>query len=90
MVEFEWDEVKDRSNQKKHGVGFREAATSFYDPLGREMPDEQHSADEERWLRLALSDANRLLVTIFVERSDRIRILSSRPATMRERKHYEG
>jgi uncharacterized protein len=90
VVEFEWDDAKDRANQRKHGVTFGEAATSFYDPLGREMPDERHSADEDRWLRLALSDKSRLLVTIFVERSDRIRIVSSRLATLREKKQYEG
>lgn len=70
--------------------GVEEAATSFYDPLGLEMPDEVHSKSEERWLRLALSGAHRLLVTIFVERADRVRIVSSRVANARERKQYEG
>lgn len=55
MVEFEWDDAKDVANQRKHGVAFQEAATSFYDPLGLEMPDEVHSKDEERWLRIVSS-----------------------------------
>lgn len=90
MIEFEWDDAKDVANQRKHGVAFEEAATSFYDPLGLEMPDEVHSKNEERWLRLGLSGAHRLLVTIFVERADRVRIVSSRVANARERKQYEG
>jgi uncharacterized DUF497 family protein len=28
-LEFEWDEAKTTSNQKKHGVDFEEAATVF-------------------------------------------------------------
>jgi uncharacterized protein len=90
VVEFEWDDTKDHANQRKHGVAFAEASTSFYDPLGLEMPDDVHSKTEERWLRLALSSSHRLLVTVFVERGDHIRIVSSRVANARERKQYEG
>jgi uncharacterized protein len=32
-MEFEWDPRKEAANQRKHGVGFREAATVFGDPL---------------------------------------------------------
>ncbi len=49
-----------------------------------------HSAREERWLRLAMSSAGRLLVTVFVERDERIRIISTRPANAREARQYEG
>jgi uncharacterized DUF497 family protein len=34
-VEFEWDPEKDRLNQEKHGVSFREASTAFSDPLAK-------------------------------------------------------
>lgn len=30
-IHFAWDEEKNRSNQKKHGISFEEAATVFYD-----------------------------------------------------------
>ena len=30
-LRFQWDEKKDRSNQKKHGISFLEAQTVFYD-----------------------------------------------------------
>jgi uncharacterized DUF497 family protein len=32
-TEFEWDPEKAQSNILKHGVGFVEAATVFFDPL---------------------------------------------------------
>ena len=87
---FEWDDAKSVRNLRKHSVAFEEAATSFYDPLGVEAPDPMHSAREERWLRLAMSSAGRLLVTVFVERDERIRIISTRPANAREARQYEG
>jgi len=34
-MQFEWDLRKEVSNRRKHGVGFREAATVFGDPLQR-------------------------------------------------------
>jgi uncharacterized DUF497 family protein len=31
LIVFEWDEAKDRANVKKHGIGFEEASTVFYE-----------------------------------------------------------
>jgi uncharacterized DUF497 family protein len=90
LVQFEWDDAKSVRNVHRHGVTFEEAATTFYDPLGVEVPDPVHSAREERWLRLATSSTGRLLVTVFVERNEKIRIISSRPANSKETKQYEG
>ena len=45
---FEWDERKDRSNLKKRGVGFAEAALVFTNPLARIFADEDNSAGEQR------------------------------------------
>ncbi len=45
---FEWDPAKDRSNQAKHGVGFRQATPAFRDPLAVSIYDEDHSVDEDR------------------------------------------
>jgi Ribonuclease toxin, BrnT, of type II toxin-antitoxin system len=33
MIRFEWDESKNRTNQRKHGVSFEIAARVFLDPL---------------------------------------------------------
>jgi uncharacterized DUF497 family protein len=86
---FEWDEGKARSNQQKHGVTFREAAAVFGDPRARIAFDEAHSGDEERFFILGYSDSRRLLAATYVEREGRIRIISARAATARERKDYE-
>ncbi len=88
-MEFEWDPGKAGQNLAKHGIAFAEAATVFKDPLERTIPDPDHSLDESRFLSLGLSLAGRLLVVSYPERSSRIRIISAREATPRERRTYE-
>ena len=86
---FEWDPAKAAANLRKHGVSFEEAVTVFGDPLSLNMPDPLHSADEDRYLVLGMSNEQRLLVVAYGERGERTRILSARKATRRERHEYE-
>jgi uncharacterized DUF497 family protein len=88
-VEFEWDGAKAASNRSKHGVGFEEALTVFDDPLAAIFDDEEHSDREPREIIIGHSDQGQLLVVIFTEGSGRVRIISARPATRRERNDYE-
>lgn len=87
-VEYEWDGEKAAANLNKHGVAFDEARTVFEDPLADVVPDLAHSEDETRFVGLGTSAASRLLVVVFTERENRIRIISAREATPKERKHY--
>lgn len=91
-IEFEWDPRKDRSNRKKHGVSFNEAATAFYDEEGLLLDDPDHSDEEDRFVLLGLSSTLRLLVVVHAYRgSDAIiRIISARKATRSERDLYRG
>lgn len=86
---FEWDETKAEQNIEKHGVSFEEASTVFGDPLSNTIYDEKHSMNEDRWIDIGRSAQDRLLVVMYTERGDRIRIISARLATVRERKQYE-
>ena len=88
-MKFEWDARKDAANRRKHGVGFREAATVFGDPLAATFPDVDHSISEQRFLTIGASAGGRMLVVAHVEIRDTIRIISARPVTRRERKFYE-
>ena len=88
---FEWDPRKARLNLAKHKVSFGEAVTAFGDPLGQITDDPRHSADEERFVLLGRSGRRRLLVVMFTERGEAIRLISARRATPRERRgHEEG
>lgn len=86
---FEWDPEKARRNLTKHRVSFAEAESAFADEHAREMPDPEHSWTEERFVLIGRSFAGRLLVVVFTERGDSIRIISAREATRYERKAYE-
>ena len=58
--------------------------------LARIFDDEPHSADERREIIIGHSINNRLLVVCFTERpNERIRIISARLHTAKERKTYE-
>ena len=49
-IRFEWDAVKDASNQKKHGISFSEAKTVFSDQFARLIADPDHSDEEDRFI----------------------------------------
>jgi uncharacterized protein len=88
-MQFEWDPRKDATNRRKHGVGFREAATVFGDPLAVTFPDADHSISEHRFLSIGASASGRLLVVAHAESNEAIRIISARPVTRQERLFYE-
>ena len=92
-MKFEWDQNKDRTNRKKHGVSFEEAMSIFYDAEGLLITDPDHSDDEDRFIILGLSSKLRELVVSFCERvknqdEENIRIISARKADKDEREDY--
>ncbi|MCI0525027.1 MAG: BrnT family toxin [Acidobacteria bacterium] len=86
-VEFEWDQDKARSNVKKHGVTFEEAAEVFFDPLY--SIGDASVAEEYREYIIGYNFASNLLITIYTERGNRTRIISARATTRAERRLYE-
>ncbi|MEE9369442.1 MAG: BrnT family toxin [Pontiella sp.] len=64
-VKFEWDESKNRSNQKKHGVSFGEAQTVFFDDRAIEFYDDEHSEWEDRFLMLGYSFKHSILMLCY-------------------------
>jgi hypothetical protein len=89
IPEFEWDAQKAAENLKNHGVAFEEALTVFADPLANIFDDPDHSGDERRELIIGHSTEQRLLVVSFTDWGRRIRLISARQATTRERRDYE-
>lgn len=87
-LRFEWDPQKAKLNFHRHQVSFEEATTVFLDPLSVTIDDPLHSADEARLVITGQSKANRVLVIVHTERGDRIRLISARLATKRERQDY--
>jgi len=88
-LRFEWDPDKADSNLQKQYVSFLEAATVFGDRLGGIIDDPDHSTTEARFLIMGVSEKSRLLVVVFTEENDTIRIISARQASKSERHQYE-
>jgi uncharacterized DUF497 family protein len=89
---FEWNPQKARSNRRKHGVSFEEAATAFLDPDGLDGEDLEHSEVEARRLRLAKSSLGKVLLIAYTIRrkndEETTRIISARRASRKESKRY--
>ncbi|MEI6832513.1 MAG: BrnT family toxin [bacterium] len=90
-VGFSWDRQKDLSNRVKHGISFDEASSVFLDEQARLIADPDHSANEDRFVLLGLSYAMRLLIVVHVyqDNDEIIRIISARKATKSESQNYE-
>jgi uncharacterized protein len=87
---FEWDELKERANRRKHGVSFEEARSAFLDENARVLPDPEHSEEEDRFVLLGLSTSLRVLVVChcYREKEQIIRIISARKADREEQRQY--
>lgn len=88
--QFEWNESKAASNLKKHGISFKQATTVFSDPLSNTINDPYHSQDEHRFLTIGCTKEGIMLMISHVDREERIRIISARKVTRRERRAYEN
>ena len=88
-MDFEWDEIKARANQRKHCVSFLEATEVFSDEYSSSVRDPDHSYQEERYLLFGMSLKGKYLVVSFTERVETIRIISARLMTREELYAYE-
>lgn len=86
---FEWDDAKATRNFAKHRVSFEEAATVFVDEWSITIHDADHSITEDRYVTIGTSIWRRVLTVVHADREDRIRIISARKATPREKQAYE-
>jgi uncharacterized DUF497 family protein len=84
---YEWDEAKSRENIAKHGIDFADTHRIFEGPM-LVRPDDRQDYGEERWIALGDLDGT-IVVIVFTQRADRIRVISIRKANRRERKTYQ-
>lgn len=89
-LRFVWDDNKDRSNQRKHGVSFEEAQTAFLDENAAQFFDPDHSDGEDRFILLGMSFKLRVVIVChcFRESETEVRIFSARKADRREEQDY--
>jgi uncharacterized DUF497 family protein len=92
-VVFDWDSNKNSENIEKHGISFEHAQEIFLDPLHLSILDGRFSYFEERWITMGATKNGEVIVVahqyLVEEPEERIRIVSARRATPRERRQYE-
>lgn len=95
-IRFEWDEAKNISNQRKHGVSFEQASQVFLDPLFVSVKDRIQDS-EQRWRTYGEVDGWLLMMVahtlteedVHGATREVIRIITARYATRKERQRYE-
>ena len=85
---IEWDPEKAKSNFQKHKIRFSDAESVLFDPLALTREDEDADG-EQRFVSIGTDAFNRVLVVVYTFRGDKIRIISARRATKKERNCYE-
>ena len=88
-MQFEWDDYKNRQNLIKHAMNFETAAKVFKDPYRIERYDKKHSIFEDRYITIGeINEKYYVVMVVYTERQDCVRIMSARKATDSERRIY--
>lgn len=88
-ISFDWDEGNHEKNWKKHGVDLKECEQVFFDSQIKFFEDPEHSTTENRFLAYGQTEKERKLVLVFTIRRQKIRIISARDQSKKERSVYE-
>jgi uncharacterized DUF497 family protein len=86
---FEWDEGNISKNWEKHKVTHLECEEIFFNEPLIVKQDKTHSISEERYFALGKTDRGRVLFVVFTARGDKIRVISARDASKKERRYYK-
>ncbi len=89
IIGFDWDEGNRQKNWEKHQVDFRECEEVFFNQPLLVSEDTKHSFQEKRYHVLGRSDTSRLLFLVFTTRNNKIRVISARDQSKKERIAYE-
>lgn len=87
---FEWDDHNSEKNWIKHGVTPSECEEIFFNRPLIVLDDAQHSKNERRFYSLGRTEIGRLLFVVFAIRKDKIRVISARDMSRKERKEYQS
>lgn len=88
MTAFEWNWVKARLNEDRHGISFADTFGVFEDPNA--LTIDQDVGGEKRFVTIGIDGFGRLLVVVYTWRGENIRVISARKATRSEVRQYEN
>ncbi len=87
MLQFEWDEAKNKLNIKRHGIAFEDVTGFLDDPGVFERLDLRENYGEDRIIAFAMVEGQ-VMAIVYVERGATLRIISARLATRQETNDY--
>jgi len=87
-TEFDWDEGNSDKNWKKHRVSKTECEEVFFNQPFVTQKDTAHSQKEERFYILGKTNSKRELFLSFTLRKEKIRVISARDMSKKERSIY--
>jgi uncharacterized DUF497 family protein len=85
MPKFDWDNNKNRSNQKKHGISFEDASDIFND---KDRIQYVENRDDEKRYKIVGKAFEAIITVIYTMRDLIVRIISARRSSKDERKAY--
>ena len=88
-IEFEWDRGNRKKNWVKHRISTKESEDLFFDKRSFTTKDTRHSTIEDRFQILGKTVKGKHLAVYFTVRGNKIRVISARPMSRKERKQYE-
>lgn len=88
-VAFDWNKGNIDKNLLKHEVTNKEAEEVFSNKPLKTFKDIGHSQEEDRFVALGKTDNERKLYIVFTIRNQKIRVISARNQSRKERKLYE-
>lgn len=89
-LSFDWDLWNVQKNETKHGVSALEAESCFYDSALHIYGDLKHSIPKEsRYIAYTKGVEGRVLMVGFTMRKNKVRIITARTASRKERSIYE-
>ena len=86
-MQFEWDDDKNDSNIRKHGISFETARRIFDEPVLTRLDDRKDYV-EDRFISVCMVEGVAVIVVAHTNREGSIRLISARPASRRERQQY--
>ncbi len=88
-MNFEWDENKNSSNKKKHGIDFNDAKNVFKDENRKITSDIRKNYGENRW-KIIGKIYGTIISVIYTMRNKAVRIISARKSSRKEREEYNN
>ena len=89
LAGFEWDKGNIAKSYQKHGISSREAEEVFLDESLQILKDVKHSQRESRYIAVGKDFSGGIIFIVFTIRNSKVRVISARPANIKERQHYE-